>query len=236
MTDFNESDDDLESGNSETGQQGQDSDTSQSFAEQLSDDDKKLVGDKGWKTPSDMLKSYRELEKSFSTRVALPKDEDNEAWTNLYNKLGMPEKVEDYVIEGVDENVKADIQQILFKNHILPKDVKGLIADYNAFATSQAEKLKEQADAIQQQELEEVKTSWGDNCDKNREIAKRGAELLGLQEDDLNSIENLIGTKKFLLSMLKLGEAISEDSIGVGKRTGREDEELDLVEFYKQLK
>lgn len=235
MENFNESDNDLESGNSTTGQQEQDKDTSQSFTGQLSDDDKKLVGDKGWKTPSDMLKSYRELEKSFGTRVALPKDEADEAWSNLYNKLGMPEKVEDYKVEGVDENIKADIQQILFKNHILPKDVKGLIADYNAFATAQAEKLKEQTDTLQKQELEEVKTSWGDNCDKNREIAKRGAELLGLEDEELQSIENLIGTKKFLLSMFKLGEAISEDSIGTGKRIGKEDEELPLEEFYKQL-
>lgn len=235
MTDLNESDNDLESGNSPTGQQEQDKDTSQSFVEQLSDDDKKLVGDKGWKTPSDMLKSYRELEKTFGTRVALPKDEADEAWSNLYNKLGMPEKVEDYVIEGVDENVKADIQQILFKNHILPKDVKGLIADYNSFAQAQAEKLKEQADLLQQKELEEVKISWGDNCDKNKETAKRGAELLGLEEEELNAIESLIGTKKFLTSMLKLGEAISEDSIGTGKRTGTEEKELSLTEFYKQL-
>ena len=72
MTDINESDNDLESGNSATGQQEQEEITSQSFTEQLSDDDKKLVGDKGWKSPSDMLKSYRELEKTFGTRVALP--------------------------------------------------------------------------------------------------------------------------------------------------------------------
>lgn len=236
MTDFNESDNDLESGNSATGQQEQDSDTSQSFTEQLSDDDKKLVGNKGWKTPSDMLKSYRELEKSFGTRVALPKDEDSEAWSNLYSKLGMPDSADKFEVEGVDENVKADIQQILFKNHILPKDAKGLIEDYNAFAKAQTEKLQEQAKALQEKELEEVVNEWGDNSERNREIAKRGAELLGLEEDDLNSIENLIGTKKFLLSMFKLGEAISEDSIGVGKRTGKEDEELSLVEFYKQLK
>lgn len=235
MENINESDNDLESGNSATGQQEQEETTSQSFTEQLSDDDKKLVGDKGWKTPSDMLKSYRELEKTFGTRVALPKDEDSEAWSNLYSKLGLPESADKYEIEGVDENVKADIQQILFKNHVLPKDVKNLIADYTAFAQAQSEKLKQQADALQKKELDEVLTEWGDKSEANKETAKRGAKLLGLEEDDLQSIENLIGTKKFLVAMLKLGEAISEDSIGSPTRTGGKDEQLSLTEFYKQL-
>lgn len=235
MENLNESDNDLESGNSATGQQEQDS-TSQSFTDNLSDDDKKLVGDKGWKTPSDMLKSYRELEKTFGTRVALPKDEDNDAWSNLYSKLGLPESADKYELEGVDENVKADLQQILFKNHVLPKDVKGLIADYNAFAQAQSDKLKQQTDALQKKELDEVLADWGDKSEQNKEIAKRGSQLLGLEEDDLHSIENLIGTKKFLISMLKLGEAISEDSIGSTARVGNKDEQLSLVEFYKQLK
>lgn len=234
MENFNESDNDLESGNSATGQQEQDT-TSQSFVEQLSDDDKKLVGDKGWKSPSDMLKSYRELEKTFGTRVALPKDEDKDAWSNLYSKLGLPESADKYELEGVDENVKADIQQILFKNHVLPKDVNSLIADYNAFAQAQSEKLKQQADALQKKELDEVLADWGDKSDKNRETAKRGATLLGLEDEDLQAIENLVGTKKFLLSMLKLGEAISEDSIGASPKGGAKEEELSLVEFYKQL-
>lgn len=236
MTEINESDNDLESGNSATGQQEQEETTSQSFTEQLSDDDKKLVGDKGWKSPSDMLKSYRELEKTFGTRVALPKDEDNEAWSNLYSKLGLPESADKYEIEGVDENVKADIQQILFKNHVLPKDVKSLIADYTAFAQAQSEKLKQQADALQKKELDEVLTEWGDKSEVNKETAKRGAKLLGLDDDDLQSIENLVGTKKFLKAMFKLGESISEDSIGSPTRAGGKEEELSLVEFYKQLK
>lgn len=235
MENFNESDNDLESGNSATGQQEQENATSQSFVEQLSDDDKKLFGDKGWKSPSDMLKSYRELEKTFGTRVALPKDEDNEAWSNLYSKLGLPESADKYELEGVDENVKADIQQILFKNHVLPKDVKSLIADYNAFAQSQSDKLKQQAEALQKKELDEVLSDWGDKSEQNRQIAKRGAELLGFDEETLNSIENLIGTKKFLTSMFKLGQAISEDSIGATSRVGAKDEQLSLVEFYKQL-
>ena len=234
MENINESDEALKSGNSAEEQTNEEA-TSQSPWEGFAEEDTKFVGDKGWKTPSDMLKSYRELEKSYGNKISLPKDEDAESWKNLYSKLGMPETAEGYDLEGVDESIKASIGEILFKNNVLPKDVKGLIADYDNFVKAQQEIMNKSYEEKANKELEETLESWGDDKDRNTELAKRGAKLVGLTEDELTLVERSVGTKKFLSAMLKLGEAISEDSIKTAKQTGTPNEELGLVEYFKQL-
>lgn len=236
MENLNESDDALESGNSATEQTNEEA-TSQSPWEGFAEEDTKFVGDKGWKTPSDMLKSYRELEKSYGNKVSLPKDEDAESWNNLYAKLGKPTSAEEYELEGVDDNIKANVQEILFKNNVLPKDVKGLIKDYDDFIKAQQEKMLKDIEEKSNQELEEVLDEWGDNRDKNAELAKRGAKLLGLTDEELTLVERSVSTKKFMAAMLKLGEAISEDSIGTStKATNTSEEPMGLVEWFKQIK
>lgn len=235
MENLNESDNALESGNSATEQANEET-TSQSPWEGFAEEDSKFVGDKGWKTPSDMLKSYRELEKSYGNKISLPKDEDVESWNNLYSKLGKPTSADGYELEGVDDSIKASVQEILFKNNVLPKDVKGLIADYDNFIKAQHELMQKSIEEKSNQELEEVLEQWGDNKEKNTELAKRGAKLFGLSEEELTLMERSVGTKKFLSAMLKLGESISEDSIGTSTKTGTEEEALGLVEWFKQLK
>lgn len=209
----------------------------QSFAETFSGDDSKYVGDKGWKTPSDMLKSYRELETFSSNRVSLPKDGDDEdSWKNLYSKLGKPESADKYEIEGVDEKLKPEIQELLYKNNVLPKDVKGLIEGYNQFIANRQKLNDELIAQNQQKDLDEVMSEWGEKATKNKEIARRGANLLELDEETLSVMEQSMGTKKFLKSMLKLGEAISEDSLVTGKKTSSTPQEfLGYEEFYKHL-
>lgn len=235
MENLNESDNALKSGNSATEQTKEEA-TSQSPWEGFAEEDNKFVGDKGWKTPSDMLKSYRELEKSYGNKVSLPKDEDAESWNNLYSKLGKPTSAEEYELEGVDDSIKAKVQEILFKNNVLPRDVKGLIKDYDDFIKAQQEILQKNLEEKSNQELEEILEEWGDNKDKNVELAKRGAKLVGLTEDELTLVEKSVGTKKFMSAMLKLGESISEDSIGTSTRAGSSEEPMGLVEWFKQIK
>lgn len=209
--------------------------TPQSFAESFSGDDSKYVGDKGWKTPSDMLKSYRELETFSSNRVSLPKDGDEESWRNLYNKIGMPEKEEDYNVDGIDEQYKKDLQALLFKNHVLPKDANNLVKDYEAFAKSQIETQQKLAQENSKKEYDSVIADWGDSAEKNKELVKRGSKLLGLDDDVLTTLELAIGTKNFMLSMMKLGESISEDNVNFGAKGGANDRPLSYTEFFKQL-
>lgn len=217
MTDLNESDLGVETDNSNVPQNEQENNSSQSIWKDFSDDDSKYISQKGWKAPSDMLKSYRELEKFSSNKVSIPKDEDKEAWEKLYNRLGRPETADKYEIEA-DESIKASVQKLLFDNGLSQKQGAELVKSYNALMAQQKEAFDTQFNEKSKQEKEAVIAEWGDDANKNSELMTRGAKLLGLDDDLLNNIEVSIGTKNFMQAMKKLGESISEDNAPMGKK------------------
>lgn len=57
---------------------------------ELSEEELAYLGKKGLKTPADLLRSYRELERAYSSKVSLPKDGDKKGFDKLYSRLGMP--------------------------------------------------------------------------------------------------------------------------------------------------
>ena len=234
MTDFNEPGSAVEPDNSTQPQINQGEPSSQSNWEGFSEADKTYISDKGFKTPADILESYRNAEKALGTKISIPKDEDKEAWEKLYTKLGRPETADKYDIEA-DESIKADVQKLLFANGLSQKQGAELVKSYNALVAQQKDAFDKAFEEKSKQEKEAVIAEWGDNAAKNNELMTRGAKLLGLDDDLLNNIEVSIGTKNFMQAMKKLGEAISEDNAALGNKTPNSNQPMSFEEFYKQL-
>ena len=94
---------------------------------ELSDDDKKLISDKGFKSPAAVLKSYREIEKSFGTRVPIPEDADAEGWSKLYTRLGKPQTADKYEFKEIQDQDKPlieDFRQRAFSENLTQKQVE----------------------------------------------------------------------------------------------------------------
>ena len=81
------------------------------WTDNFSEAELKVVTDKGFKSPQDLLKSYQEMEKLSSNKFSIPKAEDAEAWKKLDAKLGCPETIEGYEVEGVAEIDKPFIDE-----------------------------------------------------------------------------------------------------------------------------
>lgn len=212
MTILNEPDVEATSDNSSMPQNEPANNTSQSFLEGFTEDDKKYIGDKGWKASSDILKSYRELEKSYGTKISIPKDEDSEGWNKLYNKLGRPEKAEEYDFEA-NEDIKAEAQKAFFDAGLSKKQSSQLVEWFNNTQKTQREAMDKILEEQSKKEKDEVFASWGDDLNKNQELMKRGAKLLSSDEEDWHKVEFALGTKKFMQVMKSLGEAIAEDGL-----------------------
>lgn len=210
----------------------QENKSSQSSWKGFSDEDSKYVGDKGWKTPDDVLKSYKELEKQASTKISIPKDEDADAWNKLYAKLGKPETADKYDI-SVNDKDKADIQKLFFETNQTPKQAQALVAGFERLQQEKQKEYDAMIDAENKKQEESVIAEWGDDADKNTELMNRGAKLLGLDDDDLAAIKMTIAPRKYMEALKKLGEAISEDNLPVGDQKGKS-EEMSTVDFYKQ--
>ena len=53
-----------------------------------SEEELAYLGKKGLKPPADLLRSYRELERAYSSKVSLPKDGDKKGFDKLFKKGG----------------------------------------------------------------------------------------------------------------------------------------------------
>ncbi len=204
------------------------------WSDEFSEADKKVISDKGWKSPQDMFKSYQEIEKSASNKISIPKADDVEAWKKLDAKLGCPETIEGYTLENVDQidiPYMDDFKQAALQAGMRPNQVKAM---YDWYRVNQ-EKITQVFNARVKQDEEEVKAEWGDDYSKNVELMKRGAAVLGLKENLLSNIEVSIGTKEFMYLGKRLGEMISEDTAKGLSGGSTKSQKLSTKEYFDQL-
>ena len=204
------------------------------WTDSFSEADKKMISDKGWKSPQDMFKSYQEVEKFASNKISIPKADDAEAWKKLDAKLGCPETIEGYELTDVAEVDKPyldDFKKAALETGMRPNQVKAMYDFYKG----RQDQITEAFNAQVEKDKEAIKSEWGDDYSKNEELMRRGVAVLGLNEDLLTNIEVSIGTKAFMELGKRLGEAISEDTakgLGGGATIS---EEITTQKFFDEI-
>lgn len=238
MENFDKPEGQTTSDNFLTSEINQDLGRSQSNWGELSAEDKGYLGKKGFKTPAELLKSYRELEKGFSSRVALPKDGDKKALDKLYSRLGMPEDSSGFEISFAkeDEAIGEAFKQACLLNNILPQSAKGI---YDWFVKNRSEMMIQRDEEWAEnsaREMEDMKREWGAKADRNIALMKRGVRLFTENDDGaVLDIEQALGTKRTMEIFCRLGEAIAEDnpvSFGAGVN---DPDEWNAVEYYRKM-
>ncbi len=163
------------------------------------------------------------LEKAGRT-VVMPKDEnDTEGLAAFRTKLGVPDSPDGYelpVPEGQSEEF-SKVASTWFHEAGVPKAAAASIAEkwnthINELVTAQQDEAKLKAE----QQLNALKTEWGDAFGKNSEFGRRGFQAYGskagLDENDLKAVESTIGTAKMLKLFHSLGESMSESDFTEG--------------------
>lgn len=208
----------------------------QSGWEELSEEELTYLNKKGLKTPAELLRSYRELERAYSSKVSLPKDGDKKGFDKLYSRLGMPEDSTGFDIRFADED-KEDgeaFKQVCLENHILPQSAQALYDWYVKHRTELLEREEQTWAENSARELAEMKRVWGLQSSRNMELMRRGLRLFG---DDVSLVENIeraIGTRRLMETFCRLGEAICEDNpVSFGGRKSGGD--WDMVEYFREM-
>lgn len=207
----------------------------------LDDDTRQLVEQKGYKSPNDLGKAYRELSKKLGERPTLEAPADDaapEEWQAYYEKLGRPKAPEEYAFklpEGVPENIPYDNDfAVKFKNWahdagLSPRQAQALHDKYVQDFTGQLEG----SIAQHQQRVEEAHSTlvkeWGDpeteGYRQNVEMARRALVQLDLR-DDLTSAglmdENgMVLSAKVAKALSRVGQRMfAEDSMFGGQSAG----------------
>lgn len=190
----------------------------------LADDVRGYVQNKGWRSPGDVLESYRGLEKHLGVPkeqlVQLPtKDDDAEGWGKVYQRLGRPEKAEDYKLPLPKESDEGFVKWAKSSFHdsgLTAKQAEKLAAKWNEYAAGASESQRE-VEINRGKEAETVlRKEWGAAYDQNFKIVERAANNLGLSNDQLTSLRKAMGPVETAKFVFNLGTKIGEDSYHSG--------------------
>lgn len=209
----------------------------QSLWGEISQQDENYLSKKGLKTPADLLKSYRELEKAFSSKISLPKDGDKEALDKLYSRLGMPEDINGFDIKFLPEDAEigTKFKEVCLQNNILPEQAIKL---YDWFVKNRDEtvaKLEQERLDNSFREMDEVKNMWGANAHRNMEFLQRGIRLFSNDVDMVDAIERAMGTPKMMEVFCRLGEAISEDNPVSFGANAKSKDDGSLLDYFREV-
>lgn len=208
----------------------------------LDEDTRKTAEAKGWKSPTDAVKSYNELFTKFSSTtantLALPgSDASAEAWNEVYTKLGRPETPEGYqfaVPEGLpadlpyDQTLAANSKNWAHEAGLSPKQAQVLHDRFAAHQAAQFQSMQETSAKQVQEAHGALQKLWGDESSveykRNQELANRAirhqggddlvAELKTLGALDVNG---RVRSPRIAQAFAKIGEAMyAEDAVYAG--------------------
>ncbi len=194
---------------------------------EIEGDLKGWVENKGWKSAHDALNSAWNLEKMFGAdkagnTVVMPKEGDAEGWNSLYNRLGRPETPEEYKFklpEGVDPSNLNGFKEIAHRHGLTQSQFENVITEYDKMVDENQERSQNEYKQKQAEQLAELKKEWGLAYDQNLNLANRAAAKFGFTEEEMQSMQDSIGSKSMLQKLSAIGKAFGEDSFISGENT-----------------
>lgn len=191
-----------------------------SWVDKLPEDLRQVALNKGWREPSDALKSYRHLEEFMGAEksgrgIVLPKGEDDaEGYARLYQALGRPENARDYGLEetlgqvDLDPDFMGAMGQAMHQAGLSKKQAGEMALAWQG----QLEKYTRAEDLRYETEKKET---LNDLSSPRLETAKRGFRSTGLPAAMAEKIERSIGPRAAVEMFARIGEIMAEDR-GVG--------------------
>lgn len=180
----------------------------------LDEESLSTVQNKGWTDANSIIKSYRELEK-FSGQdkndfIKIGKNEDGTFdYSEVYTKLGKPEKAEDYELS--DSDFWNESREVLFKNGITKDQAKALQEFVDGYTVKSQEAMEREYNEKFEGGLENLKKEWGSSFDANVELARGVVSELGITDEQLDRIGDIMGVDKIANMFLRMAKTTDAD-------------------------
>ena len=193
----------------------------------LNEDNRGLVENKGWKSPDDALKSYRELDEYRGRSVALPgENATDEDWSSFRGKMGTPELADAYTFgsdDGADKDAVTSLKGLFHGAGLDQRQADNLYQSMLAsLGDTQHASVEQQAQRLTQRKTDsqkELVDAWG-NADgevfkTNTEAARRAAIGLGgsdlfqeLRDMGALSDDNKVLAPKLMKALAEVGTSM----------------------------
>ncbi len=192
----------------------------ETWTEGLGEEVRGWVESKGWQTADDAFASHRSLEQMQRVPrerlLEIPETADDAtAWSGVYQRLGAPAEASGYEFPEVQVgegqvDLRGKFREWAHKRHLTKDQASGLFEDFQAEMGGIEEAALEERNQQSELEMAALKKSWGQEYDANVLAGKRAARGLGLDEAQLGSLEDALGTREMLELMAKIGRGIGE--------------------------
>jgi hypothetical protein len=143
-----------------------------------------------------------------------------EDWKNAFQKLGLPQKFEEYQFNvpkdaSFDDGFLTELKKVAFQNNILPKQVEGLVSWYSEANKKALEGFQQKTETSRQHAVQELKKEWGEAYDRKVAMARHAIQSTGLGEQVFSWLDSTaMGDDPTLIKLLSsLGEKFKEDGI-----------------------
>lgn len=182
---------------------------------------------KGWKSPTELLSSYQNLEKLFGAdkagnTVVLPKENSTpEELSNFYNKLGRPSDASGYKIPVPEKGGDPEFAKVAagkFHELGLSKAQGEKLAEwYNGMAATSISARETQTTQTFQSDEASLRTAWGAAYDQNKVSAQNAVAALGLDSATIDKLQGSLGHKGTMELLAKIGAKSTEGSFVTGE-------------------
>lgn len=143
-------------------------------------------------------RSYVGVDKNTIIKIPKPAEDGTVDYSEVYKTLGRPDDATGYGLEDTDFS-KA-IAPELFKLGITKSQAEGLAKFMEEYGATTANAAAESASAKREKEIAALQKKWGADYEVNTQVAAKAvrelAEATGIQSEDLDKIEDLIGVEK----------------------------------------
>lgn len=189
----------------------------------LPDADPELIGhvqNAAWQGPADAVRSHRELQKLLGAdragrTVVVPTNDDAKDWGAVFDKLGRPQTPDGYklaVPEGADPAFSKAAASKFHELGLNSKQAAALADWWNGTAAgiTQAEQAAETERLTAEHQALAKDWGTGPEAAARKEIARRAAVQLGLDEASIDALEKVAGYSKTLKALAKMGDLMRE--------------------------
>ncbi|EOJ2847250.1 TPA: hypothetical protein QHZ17_004930 [Klebsiella pneumoniae subsp. pneumoniae] len=154
----------------------------------------------------------------------LPEDSDEKGWQELYEKLGRPEKVEDYGIkppEGSDGTFLNTALSWMHESGLNKKQAETVINKFNEYAAEQQKSAQENIANQNAANREKVIKSWGSEVEANTAILQNAVQRFFPDAviEKFNTA-GLLNDPDLVNAVLAIGKALGEDKTVTVAATG----------------
>ena len=187
-----------------------------------------LVGKKGYKSVEDVVSSYSELNKKFSSSYRLPDEMTPEITNDILTRLGRPESADKYAFDAGDMEYNEDMLGV-FKGYAHQHGLTQ--SQFENLVKFDIERSRQYAETMKEESEQVLKEKYGEEYQYKVSVADKLIDKLGLT-DTLKSI-GLYDHAAIKEAMLKISDMTGESSIPDNKAQSAKSNADRLSELMK---